>query len=299
MAHLFQKLNYLVKIMRFYFILIAILSIISCEENQDEPTPTETTESTGPTDTVGIIKGTVIYGDKRVRGAKILIDNKIYLTRNDGVFCFKDISPNEYDIVVNHFQYESYTSKINVKAGEIINHSVSLQPRSPILSLAGDIENLDFGLTTNSLSFIIENVGIGTLEWQLVFEEESWFTVNVSEGTGGAEIIVTLNRGGLLEGTYESEIIVKNEAFDEDADTIDIHVTSENKLVSFKPGADEGKDAYAIFNDNYTSELKPEIPYSPVLGVFQWTISSVFSPSVAVIEFTELKSLTNIDVLKA
>ncbi len=299
MHHLCLKLNHQIKNVKFYFLLIAILPIFSCKKRRDEPQPTE-----------GIVKGTVYTntnGYKEIHGADITLEDttkslynkKKHHSLKDGTFWIGDVSPNDYDITVEHSQYEHYASKISVKAGDQTNHSVALKPIAPILSLANGIENLDFGLTTNSLTFTIENVGIDTLKWKLVFEEESWFTVNVLEGTGSVEIIVTINREELLEGTYESEVIVKNKEFDEDADTIDIHVASENKLISLKPGADEGKDALAILNSRYYSEISINHPHSTALLLSQWTHSGVLTPTISIIEFTELKSLTNVNVLKA
>ena len=105
MKHLFTKLNYLVKIMRLYFILIILLSILSCKKRRDEPKPN------------GIIKGNVFSikdeDYKQIRGAIISLNNK---SRNeshrDGTFWIKDIKANTYNVTVSHPQYHTDKSQL-------------------------------------------------------------------------------------------------------------------------------------------------------------------------------------------
>ena len=270
-------------------IIILSLLLYSCKKRRDEPNPTE-----------AIVKGTIFSTQnsyKEIHGAIISLDNKKRnKSHSDGTFLISNVSPNTYNVIVSHSQYKNDTSELTVIAGDIITHPVPLEPIAPILSLTDEVEALDFGLTTNSLTFTIENIGIGSLTWELVFEEESWFSVSDLSGTGNLEISVTINREELLEGTYQSEIIVKNKEFDNDVDTIDIHVVSEKQSISFKPGAEEGKDSHIRFHSDFESLNYSDKAY---LNVSYWTRWGYGYAMNSVIEFTDLKSLTNVEIVSA
>lgn len=95
------------------------------------------------------------------------------------------------------------------------SHSISsaiwnftTEPEAPSLSVS--LSNLDFGTSTPSLTFDISNSGADTLTWT-ISKNKTWLTVAPFNGTTTDEtdqIVVTVNRAGLLDGDYTGRITI-------------------------------------------------------------------------------------------
>ena len=92
--------------------------------------------------------------------------------------------------------------------------SVSMVVGNPVLSV--DMTSLDFGSVANSLNFQIENIGAGSLDWE-ISESVEWLTVNPASGSSTEEIdeiIVTVDRTGYDTGTYSGRIDITSNGGD-------------------------------------------------------------------------------------
>ena len=86
-------------------------------------------------------------------------------------------------------------------------------------------ENLNFGLSTTDLSFLVTNIGEGTLNWQAT-ASEAWIT-GVTPGNGDCDagetdqVSVTVDRSGLGTGTYSGMVVVTSDA---GSDTVNVQM---------------------------------------------------------------------------
>jgi len=277
----------------FYFSFLVCCFIFSCKKRRDEPQPT-----------TGTVEGTIFsttHNYEEIQGAKIYVaENKTAISGTDGTFQIENVSKGTYHIIVEHSQYYSDTIVAEVMSGERINVSFDLVPIGPLLAIENDIDTLYFNTTTHSLGFTIENRGTGMINWELSFESENWFSIDHVEGVEKEEVLVEINRNALPAGenTYYADILVKNKDNSNDFKKVVLHIDSENKLISFKPGADKGKDATVKLYDYYYDKAEDH-PYGETIAIDEWTKSSVYSPTIGVIEFIDLDTLTNIQVLSA
>jgi hypothetical protein len=69
--------------------------------------------------------------------------------------------------------------------------------------------SLDFGTTTTTMSFAIENAGSGTLFWSLSGWGR-WFRARPEEGVGNATVDVTVDRSSVPNGTYHDYISISS-----------------------------------------------------------------------------------------
>jgi len=71
---------------------------------------------------------------------------------------------------------------------------------------------IDFGVELNSAYLTIDNVGDGTLTWQIV-EEEDWLSVDMTAGSTMVEIdtiIVSVDRREMTIGNYIGEVTIES-----------------------------------------------------------------------------------------
>lgn len=107
----------------------------------------------------------------------------------------------------------AYTGAVTVTAGnQVVTVPVTMTvPEVP--QLCALPRNLDFGLTSNALSFEITNCGTGgTLNWSLQ-ADQPW--IGVTPGSGNTttefdEVTVTVNRSGLGPGTHTGKITISS-----------------------------------------------------------------------------------------
>lgn len=84
------------------------------------------------------------------------------------------------------------------------------QPDVPALKMTP--ESLDFDSSQTAKTFSIQNIGTGTLYWNITVSD-SWLSVNNSSGTTTTEtdqVTVSVNRSGLGPGSYSGQVIVSS-----------------------------------------------------------------------------------------
>ncbi|HPW65626.1 MAG TPA: carboxypeptidase regulatory-like domain-containing protein [Salinivirgaceae bacterium] len=180
----------------------------------------------------GIITETI--GDKPIAGAIVSLspDNQTQTTGADGKYVFNKLTPKEYTVQVNKEGYQPTLRTVTVKPGQTTPANFALEPLHPVLSISQT--SLDFGATLSSLPIEIKNAGKGTLTWQVV-EDVSWISVNPTNGSTTNQtstVIVTVNRAGLAQGTYNQVISVTSNGGSE---TITIQVSVSGPVLSVSP----------------------------------------------------------------
>jgi len=78
-------------------------------------------------------------------------------------------------------------------------------PVTPLLSVSPS--SLSFGSSTNQKSFVIANVGGGTLTWN-VSCNQTWLSISPSSGSGNGTITATIYRSALNSGSYSATITI-------------------------------------------------------------------------------------------
>lgn len=78
-------------------------------------------------------------------------------------------------------------------------------PSVPILSI--NPNSFDFGETENSKTLQIANNGTGSLNWNII-SNQTWLTVSQSSGTNSSLVTVTINKAGMVKGTYSGILSV-------------------------------------------------------------------------------------------
>lgn len=73
--------------------------------------------------------------------------------------------------------------------------------------------HLNFGRTQEESSFMIDNTGDGTLEWEIEWDAD-WIDIEKTSGEDAAEVEVQVDRSGLDPDEYSAEIEVKSNVRD-------------------------------------------------------------------------------------
>ena len=108
----------------------------------------------------------------------------------------------------NYNETVTITSNVNSETIDIL--MTIPNPNAPQLSAFP--LSLDFGETENQMSFNISNTGTGALTWNIT-DDKAWIGYSPNSGTTESEIdevIVTINRIGLTEGTHTGTISVSS-----------------------------------------------------------------------------------------
>ncbi|MBC8197012.1 MAG: carboxypeptidase-like regulatory domain-containing protein [Candidatus Marinimicrobia bacterium] len=185
---------------RFKTVLLLIVSIfiISC---LSEPTPPET---------VGIISGTIYNSETMevIQGVTIITEPAVssIITGADGKFEIIDVPEDIYELSASHPIYETKSTTVQVLAGRSVFVDLQLNPLSTEMSISE--EALNFGTSTDNLTFYIQNIGIGTMNWSLS-KNQSWLTVSPTSGTTITEtdiVNVSVNRSDYSPGNYTDVI---------------------------------------------------------------------------------------------
>jgi hypothetical protein len=82
------------------------------------------------------------------------------------------------------------------------NQTISVKmtiPATPVLSLSPT--SLDFGTADSVRTIQVSNIGTGTLSWN-VTSNQTWLTVNPTQGTNASVVTANIYRGSLAQGTY-------------------------------------------------------------------------------------------------
>ncbi|MBN1352071.1 T9SS type A sorting domain-containing protein [candidate division KSB1 bacterium] len=126
-------------------------------------------------------------------------------TQNDGKFSYMPVIEN----ISNHCLIK-VVSAVDPNINDQSDHEFSIMGSStdPFLGVAPT--SLDFGTSHGSLSFLIANLGGGTLIWQVAENpEQSWITgLTPDQGTDEGTVTVNISRGGLSPGIYSGKISV-------------------------------------------------------------------------------------------
>jgi hypothetical protein len=185
--------NKFLKIFVISMTIVFTLVTFSC----DQPTKAETT---------GNIQG-IIYdgGTLMPLGGAIVTTSPTTSSKisdSSGAYSIEGIEPAEYTVQVVKSGFESNYTNIGVIAGETSIADIQLTPLVPHLAVS--LSDLNFGTSTNSLSFIIENDGVGTVTYS-VTHSESWITVTPPNGSVTDEsdvVYVDVDRSGRPSGNY-------------------------------------------------------------------------------------------------
>ncbi len=185
--------------------IFAILLVFSC-----------TTED--PIVVIGNIEGTVnnIENNQAIQGVNVHLTSngnstfieQSKLTGSDGKFSFKDLAAGSYKLSFQKDGYEDNSKNISLLAGYTSSSDIGLTPVKPSLSV--NISSLDFNEDETNLTFSIQNIGKGSLIWE-VKESIDWLTVNPSSGTTQTEtssVSVKIVRDNVEPGNYERTISV-------------------------------------------------------------------------------------------
>lgn len=80
-------------------------------------------------------------------------------------------------------------------------------PATPILSI--NPSSLDYGETETSKAMQISNIGTGALNWSIV-SNQSWLTVNPTQGSNFSTVTVSINRTAMSKGDYSGLLSISS-----------------------------------------------------------------------------------------
>ncbi len=78
-------------------------------------------------------------------------------------------------------------------------------PAVPVLSITQ--RSFDFGQTVTSQTFVVNNIGTGTLTWNIA-SDKPWLTVSPAQGTNYTSTTISVNRTGYTTGTYTGKLSI-------------------------------------------------------------------------------------------
>ena len=165
-----------------------------------------------------------------IEGVTVLSDLDIYDEVGPDAalaYTFTDISVNDGRVDIN------FSS--NVEAPKISAIEVSSVSDIPVLAVNPNL--LDFGLTETELTFIVENIGQGTLDWTATENpEQSWITaISPPNGSLGAAqsqtVTIKGDRSGLAVNNYIGTVSVTSNGGSEDI-IVSINVAEKPEVVT-------------------------------------------------------------------
>jgi len=116
-----------------------------------------------------------------------------------------------------------YSESISVSSnGGSATITVTMTVEGPVVAVSNN--SLNFGTTTENLTFNITNSGIGTVNYNIVYSA-NWLTVNPTSGSATTEtdvINVSVNRNGLAYGNYFETMTVTSNT---NSVTVDVMMT--------------------------------------------------------------------------
>jgi len=198
---------------RMVSILLAILSLlmsiglfISCTDDSSPVKPA----------TKATLSGTVtdLKTGNSVANALVTLQptGRSIATGNNGSYSFDELDADTYTIKITSDGYSENTATVTVKIAETNKVDIQLAPIQPELSV--DKELLNFGTTSTTQTFIINNSGTGELTWSIA-PSENWATVTPASGTtstGTSPVTVSINRTGLTYGNHSTPLTITSNA---------------------------------------------------------------------------------------
>ena len=187
---------------RLFLMLLCATMLLTCSEDAPQ-VPLGTIAGSVADKTTGELIPTV--------SVKLSPSGKTTVTGSDGMFKFKDMTPDNYTVTATKEGYRSDSNKIAVVAGETSECHILIERIPAVITVNQD--TLDFGnnYSTNTLSFNIVNNNYETLNWEMI-NNCGWITdVLPAEGTLAhgktGTIIVKIDRE-LLSGGENVAVLV-------------------------------------------------------------------------------------------
>ena len=255
----------------FSLILLSLLLFLGCEENplvlslgpELLVVTTYLDYGTEATEQTFMITND---GDGTLEWSILTNDDWIMVTPNDGS------TTTETDVILvtvdrSGLSTGSYEGEIVISPSSGTAKSISITmvvSQQPELSVS--VVELDFGSSFDDLPFTVSNSGIGTLEWSITSTQE-WISFSPESGsttTGSNNVMVTVDRSELEEGSYEGVIEINPNYGVAKSISIMMVVTAEPELSISETELDFG---------SLSSELSFQVSNSGQ-GTLEWTISS-------------------------
>ncbi|MBT7093602.1 MAG: hypothetical protein HN936_10170 [Bacteroidetes bacterium] len=199
--------------------VVAIL--IGLTFNSCEP-PTEA-------ETTGSIEG-IIYDastSQQLGGVTVTTEpiTSSKITDTNGGFLIEGVEPETYTLQAAKTGYNTNSTTVNVVAGETTTADLQLTPLAPELSVSTAL--LNYGTSSDNLTFTITNTGVGVLTWNVI-SVANWITVNPANGSTESEsdvVTVSVDRNAMSYGNHYETITIGSNA---NSVTIDILMTIQN-----------------------------------------------------------------------
>lgn len=131
------------------------------------------------------------------------------ITDASGRYEFGKLEPGTYTVRVFANGYAVSATTVVVERDKTARADFQLTKQAVELSVTPS--SLDFGADSSSKILTIENLGSGTLTWNITFPSEGWLTVVPTEGNTKnipSTVNVTVNRQGFAAGKYDLIMLI-------------------------------------------------------------------------------------------
>lgn len=192
-------------------------------------------------------------------------------TGSDGYFEFLDLEPKQYEIQAMRPGYVTNNKTVLVVAGQDRVGDIRLSPVEEKGKLALSVSYLNFGPSSNSLSFEILNIGNRPFNWNISgLDKVDWLSVLPASGTVEAGksnvVVVSLNRDVIKEAK-ETVILVNA-----DNESAALKISAEVEVVSRKSKIELSTDKLDFGSE--TTSMSLEVTNVGEVDV-NWTVSDV------------------------
>lgn len=187
------------KYSKYLFSFITICCLHSCSE--------------APSDAPALVSGvsgivTSKSNNNGINGASIVTipSTKSTTSDNSGNYELKDISPGTYTIKATKQGYNDASISVIVEEGKTSRGDIQMMEQGP--EIAVQPQSIDFGTSQLNATFVISNIGIGVLNFNITKNAE-WLLVNPVSGsvtTNPVTISVSVNRSVVGYGNYSDVI---------------------------------------------------------------------------------------------
>jgi len=129
-------------------------------------------------------------------------------------------------------EYDTATINItNTETNVTKRILVAMEKEIPVLDITSDDfefsqdTSINFGLTSTSKNFSINNIGRGVLNWQII-NTVDWLHINHESGSGTEDIVLTIDREKIITSSGSTTVKVRNTDY-EDEKTIHLSFLQE------------------------------------------------------------------------
>lgn len=134
------------------------------------------------------------------------------ITGSDGTYTISDLQAGQYTVTASKTGYNTNSATVTVAEGQSITADIALSQTAP--ELAASAQTMDFGSVQTNNTFTISNqTGVGTVNWQLSWDQ-TWMAVSPTSGsvtTNSTVVSVAVKRDSLSYGNYAGVIIVSSD----------------------------------------------------------------------------------------